>query len=104
MIAAVQIAATGVRKPGCTRFSAFDAGSPPSRAKAKIIREAEVTVASPQMSWQTNMRTSRTCFSATGSTASSVKKKTPQPLAAALSMSGIASTKALSISQPNSAE
>ena len=55
MIAAVQIAATGVRKLACTRLSVAEAGRPPSRAKAKIMREADVTVARPQMNWLMKM-------------------------------------------------
>ena len=42
--ALVQIAATGVRYFGLTLASAEEPGSPPSREKAKIIRDAEVTV------------------------------------------------------------
>jgi hypothetical protein len=34
-----------------------EAGSPLSRAKAKIMREAEVTVASPHNSWLMNTKT-----------------------------------------------
>ncbi len=51
--AAVQIAATGVRYFGLTFDSAPEAGRPPSREKAKIMREAEVTVARPQSSCAT---------------------------------------------------
>ena len=46
--APIQIAWTGVRCVGLTRRSQFDAGKPPSRAKAKIIRESEVMPASAQ--------------------------------------------------------
>ena len=49
-IAPVQIAATGVRYVGLTLASAAEPGSPPSRANAKIMREADVTVARPQRS------------------------------------------------------
>lgn len=49
----VQIAATGVRYFGLTFDSAFDAGRPPSREKAKIMRETEVTVARPHSHWLT---------------------------------------------------
>src|SRR6476620_3494448 len=48
--AAVQIAATGVRNCGLTFESAVEPGRPRSRANAKIMRGAEVTVASPQRS------------------------------------------------------
>jgi len=44
----VQMAATGVFHLGDTRLSAREAGSPPSRAKAYIMREVEVTQARPQ--------------------------------------------------------
>ena len=47
-IAAVQIAATGVRCFGLTVDSAFERrATPPSREKAKSMREADVTVARP---------------------------------------------------------
>ena len=52
--APVQIAATGVRYFGLTLASAVEPGRPPSRENAKIMREAEVTVASPQRSCATN--------------------------------------------------
>ena len=48
---AVQIAVTGVRKVGETLASAAEpAGMPSSRAKAKSMRLADVTVARPQSS------------------------------------------------------
>ena len=46
--APVQIAATGVRYFGLTLASAVEPGRPPSRENAKIMRDAEVTVARPQ--------------------------------------------------------
>ena len=52
--APVQIAATGVRYVGLTLASAAEPGRPPSREKAKIMREAEVTVARPHSSCATN--------------------------------------------------
>ena len=51
--ALVQIAATGVRYFGLTLASAGEPGSPPSREKAKIMRDAEVTVARPHSSCAT---------------------------------------------------
>ncbi|MCY1446049.1 hypothetical protein D9M71_625950 [compost metagenome] len=49
------MAATGVRWAGETDASALDAGRPPSRAKAKIIRDTDVTVARPQRICDTKM-------------------------------------------------
>src|ERR1700688_2589590 len=45
--APAQIAALGVRCRGDTRASDLEKGRPPSRAKANIMREREVTVARP---------------------------------------------------------
>ena len=54
-VAPVQIAATGVRYFGLTFDRAPSRGRPPSRAKAKIMREAEVTVARPQRNCATKI-------------------------------------------------
>ncbi len=50
------MAATGVRNCGLTLASAFDAGRPLSREKAKIMRDSEVTVARPQRNCERKMR------------------------------------------------
>lgn len=53
---AAQIAATGVRNPGLTVASGRETpGMPPSREKAKSMREAEVTVARPQSHCETKI-------------------------------------------------
>src|SRR5712691_7474892 len=46
--AEVQIAKCGLRKRGVTDESCGEKGKPPSRAKAKSMRELEVTLESPQ--------------------------------------------------------
>ena len=46
--APTQIATTGVRYTGLTVLSAFEKGSPPSRANAYVIRESDVSPASAQ--------------------------------------------------------
>src|SRR5258708_31834372 len=62
--ALVQTATWGLRKRGETLESALENGSPPSRAKAKSIREFEVTLERPQnhiaaMAMQTSALPSR---------------------------------------------
>ena len=42
------MAATGVRHVGLTRFRTDEAGRPPSREKAKIMRDVEVRQARAQ--------------------------------------------------------
>ncbi len=103
-VAPVQMAATGVRCFGETEASALEAGRPPSRAKAKIIRETEVTVARPQSICEMKMARKSSSFTVEFTWVSMAQKNTFQPWAAASSMLGSISTKALSISQPNSSD
>ena len=70
-------------------------GRPPSREKAKIMREAEVTVARPQSNCDDEDRRGRANFLMPGGTCwSMAQKNTFQPCLAASSMFGIISTKA----------
>ena len=102
---AVQIAATGVRYFGLTFASALEAGRPPSREKAKIMREQTVTVARPQRNCDDEDRDVEQLLDAVGSPGCPcAQKNTFQPCLAASSMFGIISTKAHSITQPNSAD
>ena len=48
IVATVQIAMAGERRLGQTQRMAREYGSPPSRANANAILDAEVTVANPQ--------------------------------------------------------
>ena len=65
--AAVQIAATGVRNLGLTFETHLEmSGRPPSREKAKIIRDAEVTVAKPHRNWAIRMNRNRSFASQSG--------------------------------------
>jgi hypothetical protein len=50
-VAPVQIAVLGVRWAWLTFFRKLEPTKPSSRAKAKIMRDAEVTVARPQRNW-----------------------------------------------------
>ncbi|MCY1176253.1 hypothetical protein D9M73_165180 [compost metagenome] len=101
-MAPVQIAATGLRWVDETEDSAFEQGRPPSRENAKIIRETEVTVASPQSTCEMKIATKSTSFSVGSTWVFMAQKNTFQPCLAASSMFGSISTNALSISQPNS--
>ncbi|MNL19130.1 hypothetical protein D3C87_1403160 [compost metagenome] len=51
------MAATGLRKVGETEASALEHGRPPSRENAKIMRDTEVTVASPQSTCEMKIAT-----------------------------------------------
>src|SRR6478735_2510728 len=51
----VQMAATGVRYCGLTFERALEAGRPPSRENAKIMRDTDVTVARPHSHWLTKI-------------------------------------------------
>src|SRR3954451_15368002 len=64
--ALVQIAATGVRWTGLTFFSHPDAGRPPSREKAKTMREIEVRPASAHQYFATTMPPASSSLSAFG--------------------------------------
>ncbi|MNF77896.1 hypothetical protein D3C84_600500 [compost metagenome] len=61
-MAPVQIAATGLRKVGETEDNALEHGRPPSREKAKIMRETEVTVANPQSTCEMKIATYNASF------------------------------------------
>ena len=74
---------------------------PPSRENAKIMREAEVTVAKPHRYCATKTTTYRNNFTPLGNTASDVQKNTFQPCFAPSSMFGIASVNPIRNSQPN---
>ena len=57
-MAVTQMAAPGVRCTWCTCLSQCEPGSPPSRAKAYIMREQEVTAARPHTKLMKNISTS----------------------------------------------
>src|SRR6218665_3960841 len=61
-----QMAATGVRQRALTWRQMPHPGNPPSRAKAKIIRDAEVSPASAQMKLATTMAIARKSFNQDG--------------------------------------
>src|SRR5260370_37855630 len=82
-VAAVQIAATGVRNFGLTLFSALEPGRPSSRENAKIMREAEVTVARPHRNCEAKIARYRTITTARGIVLLSTQKKKPVPWLAA---------------------
>src|SRR5262245_15391872 len=75
----VQMATEGVRWLALMRRSCFEKGRPPSRANAYVMREAEVTVASPQKYWVTAMPTMSPADSGRGSTCSRVQTKPLTP-------------------------
>src|SRR5205807_2247767 len=74
-----QIATGGVRNRGETRRTAAENGSPPSRAKANAIREAEVTVASPHRYCATTAPPHRAKASGRGTAPNRVWKKAFSP-------------------------
>ena len=102
--ATTQMATFGVWCVGLTLRRNDDQGRPPSRANANSIREPLVTVASPQQNCAAAMPTRRRNRRGAGSTSDIVQKKALPPWAAAAPMSGIAITRAASITQPASAE
>src|SRR3954468_12174125 len=73
--ATAQMAGPGERRLASTRRNSADAGSPPSRAKAYAIRDADVTVASPHRYWATPMPTNSAVASPPGNTALSAVGK-----------------------------
>src|SRR5262245_29149367 len=99
-----QIATTGVRKRGWTRRSAREAGSPPSRANAKVIREADVTVARPQRYCAAAMPAYRSRATVLGTTAPVIETNALAPCAAAASGFGATTTTAASMTHPNTPE
>src|SRR4051812_31071740 len=98
------MAMTGGRNRGLMRLRKPEAGRPPSRAKAKIMRETDVTVARPQRYWAETMVTWSAVFTAGGMIWSIVQKNTDQPWAAALSTSGMATTILHRNSHPKTAD
>src|SRR6201987_4845982 len=100
-IEAVQIAAFGVRWTGLTFFRKLEPTRPSSRAKAKIMREAEVTVARPHRNCETKIATYNASFSHTGNRWSSAQKKTFQPCFAASFMSGMRTRNPISMEEPD---
>src|SRR5262245_25351337 len=80
----------------------FEPGSPPSRANANAIRDAEVTVARPQRYCARTIPLHSTKYSQRGTTSPSVKPNACSPFSATAAGSRIASTAAQSITQPNS--
>ena len=102
--ATAQIATAGDRRRGQTHRTAAENGRPPSRAKANAIREAEVTVASPQRYCATTIPAHRAMASGRGSTPLMIHRNAPSPCAAAPARLGAASTAALSRTQPATPE
>src|SRR5262245_35138414 len=96
-----QIATGGVRNRGETCRTARENGSPPSRANANAIRDAEVTVASPQRYCATTAPPHSTRASVLGTAPNRAWKNAFSPAAAVPSGSRIASTTAHSITHPN---
>src|SRR5262245_4604783 len=96
-----QIATAGLRNRGETCRTAAENGSPPSRAKAKAIRDAEVTVARPQRYWAITAPPHSPSASVVGTAPNSAAKNAPSPWAAVSAGSRIASTTADSITHPN---
>src|SRR5262245_12079095 len=103
-VATTQIATDGERRLGQTRRNAWEKGNPPSRAKAYAIREAEVTVASPQRYWASTMPAHRARTSGRGSTEVMIQRKAPSPWAAASGRPGAARTTAARRIQPATPE
>src|SRR4051812_17716589 len=68
------------------------------------MREAEVTVASPQRYWATMIQTVSAPATEAGRTPSTTDRNAPSPLAAVAPRSGAATTTAQSITQPASPE
>src|SRR5438477_12322069 len=96
-----QTATGGVRNRGDTHRTACENGSPPSRANANAIRDADVTVASPHRYWATTAPPHSPRASGRGTAPNRVAKNVPSPASAAVCGSGIASTTAHSITHPN---
>jgi hypothetical protein len=63
-----QIDQGGVRQVGDTQRRCCESGRPPSRAKAKAIRDADVTVASPHKYCAITMPTNNADVTAEGTT------------------------------------
>src|SRR5438270_13843199 len=77
-----QTATGGVRNRGDTCRTRRDAGSPPSRANANAIRDADVTVASPHRYWATTAPPHRTSTIPRGNAWPSAVTNAPSPAAA----------------------
>src|SRR5947208_12648996 len=92
-----QTAAGGERNRGDTCRTSRDAGSPPSRANANAIRDAEVTVASPHRYWATTAPPHRSSIGPRGTACSRARANAPSPAVATAAGSRIASTTAESI-------
>src|SRR5688500_11817426 len=95
-----QTATGGVRNRGDTCRTARENGSPPSRAKANAIRDADVTVASPHRYCATTAPGNSAVASHPGTTAVRVWANAFSPSAAASAGSGIASTTAHNTTHP----
>src|SRR5947207_12537647 len=93
-VATAQIAGAGVPDRGSTRRRNPENGSPPSRANAKAIRDAEVTAPSPQPYIASAIPNPSAADNRDGRTASIAWENARSPFAAAASRSGIASTTA----------
>src|ERR1700678_3912618 len=98
--ATIQIATAGVRRLGQTQRTACEQGSPPSRANANAILDAEVTVANPQRYWARMIAAISAAQSGPGSTAFTIQRNAPSPCPAASGRPGAASTTVHSKTQP----
>src|SRR5262249_54322048 len=104
--ATTQIAGAGVSQRVWTWRSTAEPGTPPSRAKAYSMRDADVTVASPHKYCASAMPANSTTATAGRSlkTALTMDTNAPSPSDAASRKFGAASTTAHSITQPKTPE